>query len=199
MQSASQTRRRRAEPPHSRRPTDMSCVGGQWWRNMRAHTVSEDVTDRKGHSDCCRRSCSRAAEQCEHAEPAKQKRRHAQASSSHFVLPSCTSLSVGVTSCMSSSGRGKLTGTRCSVSSSESAAHTVRAPHQSPVSCHVVRMDGGVALQEERDGALVKAKACTSGGSADEVVLEAQKGFGGTKCHGGRLPGRDARCHGGRP
>ena len=25
-------------------------------------------------------------------------------------------------------------------------------------------MDGGVALQEERDGALVKAKACTSGG-----------------------------------
>ena len=60
-------------------------------------------------------------------------------------------------------------------------------------------MDGGVALQEERDGALVKAKACTSGGSADEVVLEAQKGFGGTKYHGGRLPGRDARCHGGRP
>ena len=43
-------------------------------------------------------------------------------------------------------------------------APTVRAPHQSPVSCHVVRMDGGVALQEERDGALVKAKACTSGG-----------------------------------
>ena len=59
-------------------------------------------------------------------------------------------------------------------------------------------MDGGVALQEERDGALVNGpRRALLGGSADEVVLEAQKGFGGTrKCHGGRL---HARCHGDRP
>ena len=149
---------------------------------MRAHTVSEDVTDRKGHSDCCRRSCSRAAEQCEHAEPAKQKRRHAQASSSHFVLPSCTSPSVGVTSCMSSSGRGKLTGTRCSVSSSESAAHS-RACAASIAGFMPCRPHGwwrGVAGRARRR--FGQGQGVHFWGSADEVVLEAQKGFGGTKC-----------------
>ena len=61
-----------------------------------------------------------------------------------------------------------------------------------------LRMDGGVAGRATAYGGK-EWQGVHFWGPQMKWFWRLKKAWTGTKCHGGRLPGRDGRCHGGRP